>query len=158
MTDSNQLSPIKILLIEDNPGDIRLTKEALKDGKIKNEIRIITDGEEALLFLKKEGQYQNEETPDVILLDLNLPKKDGREVLLEIKSDPNFKTIPVIILTISSDERDILKSYSHYANCYITKPIDFNEFINVVKTIENFWFTIVKIPNQTLRLPSEKYD
>ena len=139
-------SAINILLVEDNPGDIRLTKEVLKEGKIQNNLSVVMDGEEALLFLKKAGQYANAVTPDIILLDLNLPKKDGREVLAEIKADPGLKCIPVIVLTTSAAEKDILSMYSHYANCYITKPVDFNQFINVVRHIEDFWLTIVKLP------------
>lgn len=139
---------INILLVEDNPGDIRLTQEVLKEGKIRNKLSVVTDGEEALLFLKKTGQYQDAITPDIILLDLNLPKKDGREVLSEIKTDPNLMLIPVIILTTSSAEHDILSTYAHHANCYIMKPVDFVQFINVVKSIENFWLHIVKLPGK----------
>ncbi|MGQ0829169.1 MAG: response regulator [Bacteroidota bacterium] len=137
---------INILLVEDNPGDIRLTKEVLKEGKIRNNLNVVTDGEEALLYLKKEGQYANVITPDIILLDLNLPKKDGREVLAVIKTDPDLKCIPVIVLTTSAAEKDILNMYAHHANCYITKPVDFNQFINVIRSIEQFWLTIVKLP------------
>lgn len=137
---------IHILLVEDNPADIRLTKEVLKDGKIKNQLSVVMDGEEALLFLRKKGNYNNASTPDIILLDLNLPKKDGREVLAEIKSDPVLMLIPVIVLTTSSAERDILSTYAHHGNCYITKPVDFDQFITVITTIENFWLTIVKLP------------
>lgn len=144
----NNVQPINILLVEDNPGDIRLTKEVLKDGKIKNVLSVVMDGEDALLYLKKQGNYTNVLTPDIILLDLNLPKKDGREVLAEIKSDPDLMMIPVIILTTSSAEQDILNTYAHYANCYITKPVDFNQFINVIRSIENFWLTIVKLPTK----------
>lgn len=144
------MQPINILLVEDNPADIRLTKEALKDGKIKNSLSVVMDGEEALLFLRKEGKYSVAKTPDIdiVLLDLNLPKKDGREVLAEIKMDINLKRIPVIILTTSSAEQDILNTYSNHANCYIMKPVDFNQFITVVKTIEEFWLTIVKLPTK----------
>ncbi len=138
--------PIDILLVEDNPGDIRLTREALKDGKIKNKLNVVMDGEEAILYLQKMGQYKDAETPDIILLDLNLPKKDGREVLAEIKSSLVLKCIPVIILTTSSAQQDIVNTYSHHANCYITKPVDFNQFINVIRTIEDFWLSIVKLP------------
>ncbi len=148
MSNSSQTKPIDILLVEDNPGDIRLTKEAFKDGRIKNELNVVMDGEEAILYLKKKDKYTNVGTPDIILLDLNLPKKDGREVLAEIKSDPELKCIPVIILTTSSAQSDILNTYSHHANCYIMKPVDFNQFINVIRTIENFWLTIVKLPGK----------
>lgn len=144
--------PVNILLVEDNPADIRLTREVLKDGKIKNNLSVVMDGEEALLFLRKSGKYAMDDTPDIdiILLDLNLPKKDGREVLAEIKADTTLKQIPVIILTTSSAEQDILNTYSNHANCYIMKPVDFNQFINVVRTIEQFWLTIVKLPTQQL--------
>jgi two-component system, chemotaxis family, response regulator Rcp1 len=140
------LSEVNILLVEDNPGDIRLTKEVLKEGKIKNNLSVVMDGEEAILFLKKQGQYKDAITPDIILLDLNLPKKDGREVLEDIKSDPELMMIPVIVLTTSSAERDIANPYAQHANCYITKPVDFNQFIKVVKSIENFWLSVVKLP------------
>ena len=147
MIHKENLDAINILLVEDNLGDIRLTKEVLKEGKIQNGLSVVTDGEEALLFLKKKGEYANAVTPDIILLDLNLPKKDGREVLAEIKADPDLKCIPVIVLTTSSAEKDILNMYSHHANCYITKPVDFNQFINVIRSIEEFWLTIVKLPS-----------
>lgn len=138
---------IHILLVEDNPADIRLTQEVLKDGKIRNHLSVVTDGEEAILFLKKQGKYANVLTPDIILLDLNLPKKDGREVLAEIKEDQNLMLIPVIVLTTSSAEKDIQSTYAHHGNCYITKPVDFDQFIHVVTTIENFWLSIVKLPH-----------
>jgi CheY-like chemotaxis protein len=140
------LNPIEILLIEDNLADIRLTKEALKESKIINNLSVIRDGEEALLYLHKIGKYKNSKSPNLILLDLNLPKKSGQEVLYEIKNDPILKVIPVVILSISKLEEDILKSYNNYANCYIVKPIDFNQFIEVVKSIEDFWISIVKLP------------
>lgn len=139
---------INILLVEDNPGDIRLTKEVLKEGKIRNKLDVVTDGEEAILYLKKTGFYKEATTPDIILLDLNLPKKDGREVLAEIKTDPLLMLIPVIVLTTSAAEQDILNMYAHHANCYITKPVDFNQFINVIKSIEDFWLSIVKLPSK----------
>lgn len=148
MGNSDPSRPINILLVEDNPGDIRLTQEAFKDGKIKNDLNVVMDGEEAVLYLKKVGKYSVAPTPDIILLDLNLPRKDGREVLAEIKEDPSLKCIPVIILTTSSAESDILNTYSHHANCYIMKPVDFNQFINVVRTIEDFWLSIVKLPGK----------
>jgi len=138
--------PIEILLVEDNPGDVRLTQEALKEGKVLNRLSVVKDGVEAIFFLKKKEKYKDAPRPDLILLDLNLPKKNGREVLGEIKRDPEFMRIPVVILTISRDEQDILKSYDLHANCYITKPVDLNQFINVVKSIEDFWLTIVKLP------------
>lgn len=139
---------IDILLVEDNPGDIRLTKEVLKEGKIKNMLSVVNDGEEAINFLKKNGKYKDAISPDLILLDLNLPKKNGREVLIQIKSDPELSSIPVIILTTSDAENDIISTYASHANCYITKPVDFNQFINVIRVIEDFWLTIVKLPKK----------
>ncbi len=138
---------IRILLVEDNLGDIRLTKEVFKTSKILNEIDTATDGEEAVNYLMKKGKYENYKTPDLILLDLNLPKKDGREVLAEVKSNINLKKIPIVILTISKAEEDIIKTYNLHANCYISKPIDLNQFNQVIKSIEDFWFTIVKLPS-----------
>lgn len=146
MNNSEINRAINILLVEDNPGDIRLTQEAFKDGRIQNELNVVMDGEEAINYLKKKDKYISAKTPDIILLDLNLPKKDGREVLAEIKADPKLMLIPVIILTTSSAQSDIIHTYSNHANCYIMKPVDFNQFINVVRTIENFWLTIVKLP------------
>ena len=141
------MPPIQILLVEDNPGDIRLTQEVLKEGKISNNLSVIMDGEQAILFLKKRGQYSNVSTPDIILLDINLPKKDGREVLAEIKNDPVLMLIPVIVLTTSGDDQDVANMYSHHANCYITKPVDFDQFIRVIKSIKQFWLSIVKLPH-----------
>jgi CheY-like chemotaxis protein len=138
---------INILLIEDSPGDARLAKEALKEGKVKNRLHIVTDGMEATDFLFKRNKYKDAPDPDLIILDLNLPKKDGHEVLAEIKADENLKRIPVVILTISKAEEDILKTYNLHANCYITKPLDLNKFLEVVKSIEDFWLTIVTLPN-----------
>ncbi len=138
---------VRILLVEDNLGDIRLTKEVFKTSKLLNQIDTVTDGEEAINYLKKNGKYENNKTPDLILLDLNLPKKDGREVLAEIKTDINLRKIPTVILTISKAEEDIIKAYNLYANCYITKPIDLEQFNKVIKSIEEFWFTIVKLPS-----------
>lgn len=139
---------IEILLVEDNPGDQRLTLEALKENKINNNISIVEDGEAAIAFLKREHIYENAPRPDLILLDLNLPKKNGREVLEEIKADPNLKRIPVVILTTSQAEEDILKAYDLNANCYITKPVDFDNFTNIIKKTEEFWFSIVKLPKE----------
>ncbi len=148
MSDSpDRLKPIHILLVEDNPGDVRLTREVLKEGKIYNTLSVVTDGEEAISFLKKQEKFANATVPDLILLDLNLPKKDGREVLFEIKSDPDLMTIPVIVLTTSAAEQDILNMYAHHANCYIMKPVDFNQFTNIIRSIENFWLMVVKLPN-----------
>lgn len=138
--------PINILLVEDNPGDVRLTQEAFKDGHISNVLYVANDGIEAMAFLRKEGKYQSVPRPDLILLDLNMPRKDGREVLEEVKFDPFLSNIPIIILTTSDAEVDIVKSYELHANCYITKPVDFEKFINVVKQIEEFWFSIVRLP------------
>ena len=137
---------IQILLVEDNPDDIRLTQEALKEGTIRNELHVVKDGVEAIEFLKRKGKYIAHQTPDIILLDLNLPRKDGREVLAEIKSDENLKLIPVIILTTSDADLDIQKSYKLHANCFITKPVDLDQFIFIIRQIETFWFTVVKLP------------
>jgi two-component system, chemotaxis family, response regulator Rcp1 len=137
---------IEILLVEDNPADIRLAQEAFKDAKVRNILYTVGDGVEAMAFLRRQGKYADAGRPDLILLDLNLPKKDGREVLAEIKTDEHLKLIPVVILTVSKDEEDILKTYNLHANCYITKPIDFDQFMKVVKSIEEFWLTIVKLP------------
>lgn len=137
---------IKILLVEDNPGDVRLTREALKDSKLHNSLSVVEDGVEAMAFLKRESPYEDAPRPDIILLDLNLPRKDGREVLEEIKNDDDLRRIPVVVLTTSEDDNDILATYNLHANCYITKPVDLNRFIAIVKNIENFWFSIVKLP------------
>jgi CheY-like chemotaxis protein len=139
---------INILLIEDNSGDARLAQEAFKEGKVKNQLHIVTDGMAATDFLFKINKYKDVPTPDLIILDLNLPKKDGREVLAEIKADDNLKRIPVVILTISKAEEDILKTYNLHANCYIMKPLNLDKFFEVVKSIEDFWLTVVKLPNQ----------
>ncbi len=147
MTTNESVHPIEILLVEDNPGDARLAKEALKESKLKNNLYIADDGVEAMDFLYKKGKYKDMPRPDLVILDLNLPKKDGREVLADIKNDDDLKRIPVVILTISKAEEDILKSYNLHANCFISKPIDLDQFIKVVKSIEDFWLTIVKLPN-----------
>ena len=138
--------PVEILLVEDNPGDARLAMEALKDAKVRNKLHWVKDGVEAMAFLRREGEHSDSPRPDVVLLDLNLPRKDGREVLAEMKSDENLRRIPVVILTISADEEDILRSYDTHANCYITKPLDLDRFMQVVKSIEDFWLEIVKLP------------
>jgi CheY-like chemotaxis protein len=138
--------PIEILLVEDNSGDVRLVKEALKDGKVLNKLHVVYDGVEATDFLKRQGRYADAVHPDLILLDLNLPKKNGREVLADIKSDSDLKCIPVVVLTVSKAEEDIMMTYNLHANCYITKPIGFDDFVQVVKAIEDFWLTIVKLP------------
>ena len=144
----NGSKPIEILLIEDNAGDARLAKEALCDAKVRNNLSWVSDGVEGIAYLRREGKYEKALRPDLILLDLNLPRKDGREVLSEIKSDDKFKRIPVVILTTSQAEEDILKAYHLNANCYITKPVDLDQFMKVVKCIEDFWLTIVKLPSE----------
>jgi chemotaxis family two-component system response regulator Rcp1 len=145
--NANKLdSAIEILLIEDNPGDVRLTQEALKEAKVRNNLRVSRDGVEALAFLRQEGAHADTPRPDLVLLDLNLPKKDGREVLAEIKADDRLKRIPVVILTTSQAEEDIIRMYNLHANCYVTKPVDLDQFLKVVKSIEEFWLTIVKLP------------
>jgi len=146
MNTGENAKEVEILLVEDNPGDVRLTIEALKDGKISNHLNVASDGEIALAFLRRQGQYAQAPRPDLILLDLNLPKKDGREVLKEIKQEKDLKRIPVVILTTSTAEKDIIKTYDLHANCYINKPVDFDQFTSVVKSIEDFWFTVVKLP------------
>jgi chemotaxis family two-component system response regulator Rcp1 len=146
MSNGLNCGPIEILLVEDNPGDVRLTIEALKEGKIANQINIAVDGIDAMAFLRREGKYASAPKPDLILLDLNLPRKNGREVLAEIKEDSRLKCIPVVILTSSQAEKDIVMTYNLHANCYIKKPVDFNQFIDVVKSIEDFWFNVVKLP------------
>ncbi len=138
--------PIEILLVEDNPGDVRLTKEALKEGKVMNVLNIVENGEEALAYLRRQGAYAQTTRPDLILLDLNLPRKSGQEVLEEIKEDPDLRRIPVVILTVSEAEQDIIKSYNLHANCYITKPVNLEQFMEVIKNIEDFWLTVVMLP------------
>lgn len=138
--------PIEILLVEDNPGDADLTREAFATGKIDNVLHVVSDGVEAMAFLRCQGKYSGAARPDLVLLDLNLPRKDGREVLAEIKSDETLKRIPVVVLTTSRDEADVLKSYNLHANCFISKPIDLGEFIRAVRSIEDFWLTIVSLP------------
>ena len=138
--------PIEILLVEDNPGDVRLTMEALKEGKLRNNLSVVGDGVEALALLRREGRFADSVRPDLILLDLNLPKKSGLEVLADIKADEDLRRTPVVILTTSEAEQDIVKSYNLYANCYISKPVDLEQFMKVVKSVEEFWLTIVKLP------------
>lgn len=138
---------VQILLVEDSKSDAFLTAETLHESRIINELHIVRDGVEAMDFLYQVGKYQNAPRPDLILLDLNLPKKNGREVLAEIKNDPHLKSIPVVILTTSDYQEDILKSYELHANCYITKPVELSQFVNMMKTLENFWFAIVKLPS-----------
>lgn len=147
MTDSTRSSPVEILLVEDNPGDVRLTREALTEGKVYSNLHWAKDGVEALEFLRRQGKFADVPRPDIILLDLNLPKKDGREVLFEIKNDDDLKRIPVVILTTSKAEEDVLRSYELHANCYVTKPVDLEKFIVVVQSIDRFWLTVVTLPN-----------
>jgi chemotaxis family two-component system response regulator Rcp1 len=139
--------PVEILLVEDNPGDVRLTQEALKEGKVYNNLHWAKDGVEALEFLKRQGKHAKAPRPDIILLDLNLPKKDGREVLAEIKEDSRLRRIPVVVLTTSKAEEDILRTYDLHANCYITKPVDLEQFISVVRSIDDFWLSVVRLPS-----------
>jgi len=137
---------IEILLVEDNPGDARLTLEAFKEGKVLNHFTVVQDGVEALAYLRRKGAYADAKTPDLILLDLNLPRKSGREVLTEIKQDEQLKTIPVVVLTTSSAEEDVARAYGNHANCYLTKPVELDQFLRVVHSIENFWLTFVRLP------------
>jgi chemotaxis family two-component system response regulator Rcp1 len=148
MTDNKA---VEILLVEDNPGDVRLTIEALKEGRLINHVSVAEDGVEALAFLRQEDRYADEPRPDLILLDLNLPKKDGREVLTEIKADPALRHIPVVVLTTSTAEQDVLRTYDLHANCYINKPVDFEQFIEVVKSVGDFWFSVVILPSGKMR-------
>jgi chemotaxis family two-component system response regulator Rcp1 len=141
-----RVNPVEILLVEDNPGDVRLEVEALKEGKILTHLSIVVDGAEAMEFLQRKGKFVDVEKPDLILLDLNLPKKDGREVLAEIKADDDLRRIPVIVLTTSKDEVDILNSYNLHANAYIVKPLDLEQFIDAIRKIEDFWLTVVRLP------------
>lgn len=146
MTKRENGSPIVILLVEDNPGDVRLTQEAFREGKVRNDLYVVGDGEQALKFLRREDGFSEMPRPDIILLDLNLPKKSGQEVLAEIKTDPSLHRIPVVILTTSKAEEDILKSYDLHANCFVTKPVDFDQFLRVVQSIQEFWLSVVKLP------------
>lgn len=139
---------LEILLVEDNEGDIRLTIEAFKEAKIRNSIRVVRDGEEAIAYLRKQGVYENAPAPDIILLDINLPKIDGKEVLSIMKNDPLLKTIPVIMLTTSSADSDVQDAYANHANCYVVKPVDLNKFMEVIRSIEEYWVSIVKLPSR----------
>ncbi len=145
-TEARPPQSVDILLVEDNPGDVRLIQEALQDGKLLNRVATVTDGQKALAYLRKEGSYAQATRPDLILLDLNIPRKDGREVLAEIKADPHLRSIPVVIVTSSQAEEDILRSYNTHANCYVTKPVDLEKFVAVVRAIEEFWVSIVRLP------------
>jgi CheY-like chemotaxis protein len=144
---SGPSEPVQILLVEDSPGDIRLTREVLRDARIANELHIVGDGEQAMAFLRRVGEYSDMPRADLILLDLNLPRKDGREVLAELKDDPELHLIPVIVLTTSAAEQDVLRSYDLKAACYVTKPIDLDEFISIVRSIEAFWLSVVRLPH-----------
>ena len=148
MSGESNGSLVEILLVEDNPGDVRLTQEAMKDGKMRNNLSVARDGVEAMAFLRQEGQYADAPRPDVVLLDLNLPKKDGREVLAEIKADPELRRIPVVVLTSSKADEDIASSYDSHANCYVTKPGDLEQFMEVIRSVEGFWVQIVKLPKE----------
>ena len=147
-TIGTDATPIEVLLVEDSPGDVRLTREAFKDAKVHINLHVASDGAEAMDFLNREGKHANAPRPDLILLDLNLPKKDGREVLEEIKESPDLKSIPVVVLTTSASEVDILRSYLLHANCYITKPVGLEGFLEVVRSIDSFWLSVVKLPHE----------
>ncbi len=149
MDNIRQIIPIEILLVEDNPADADLAREALEESKFHNELHVVDDGEKAMAFLRREGLYINAPRPGLILLDLNLPRKDGRQVLAEIKADDDLRRIPVVILTSSQAEEDIIKSYDLHANCFISKPIDLNQFLHVVRSIEDFWMSIVVLPHRS---------
>lgn len=146
MLDAVTANPIEILLVEDNPDDANLTVDALKDGKLRNNVTVVEDGVEAMSYLRRNGRNTSAVRPDLVLLDLNLPRKNGREVLAEIKQDPDLKRIPVVIMTTSKSEQDVFEAYNLHANCYVTKPVDLDQFMGVVKRIEDFWFTVVKLP------------
>ncbi len=139
-------TPIEVLLVEDDPGDVLMTQEAFEEHKVRNRLTVVSDGADALAYLRREGPYADAVRPDLILLDLNLPKKDGRAVLAEVKADPTLRHIPVVILTSSQAEQDIVRAYELHANCYVTKPVDLDQFVKIVQSIEQFWFTIVKLP------------
>ena len=151
MSTGTSGKPIEILLVEDDAGDVRLTLEAFKSAKVLNHLSVAEDGVEALAFLRRQGKYAKAPFPDLILLDLNLPRKDGRAVLAEIKTDPNLKRIPVVVLTTSQDEQDVLRAYDTHANCYISKPVDLKQFLSVIEAIDSFWLTIVKLPPNGLK-------
>ena len=146
MRDTESPRPFEILLVEDSPDDVELTQEALKGGNVWHNLSVVSDGVEALEFLRRQGKHGNAAQPDIVLLDLNLPRKDGREVLQEVKTDPQLKHIPVVVLTTSNAEQDILRSYKLHANCYITKPVDLDKFFSVINAVEDFWLTVVRLP------------
>ena len=146
MIDAARVRPVEILLVEDDPGDTLITREALEQSKLANNLHCVVNGEEALAFVRREGQYADAPRPDLVLLDLNLPRRDGREVLAEIKSDPGLRRIPVVVLTTSQSEEDVLRSYDLHANAYVTKPVDFQRFVDVVHQIDEFYFAVVRLP------------
>ncbi len=146
MSEQPGYRPVEVLLVEDDPGDVLMTREAFEDNKVRNNLHVVPDGVDALAFLRREGRYAGAPTPDLVLLDLNLPRKDGREVLAEIKADPVLRRIPVVVLTTSEAEEDVLRSYELHANAYVTKPVDFEQFIRVVRQIDDFFVTVVKLP------------
>jgi two-component system, chemotaxis family, response regulator Rcp1 len=146
--NTDEWHAIEILLVEDNPGDVELTREALNTAKVSNRLHVVDDGAEAVDFLFKRGRFADAPRPDIILLDLNLPKKDGRQVLSEIKAEPGLAQIPIVVLTTSQAEEDIVRAYQLHANCYISKPVDFNQFLRIVSSIEEFWLSVVKLPNR----------
>ncbi|HVS38490.1 MAG TPA: response regulator [Gemmataceae bacterium] len=146
MPHANHGMPIEILLVEDSPDDADLTIDALREGRVRNRVTVVEDGVEAMAYLRREGPYVDAPRPDLILLDLHLPRKNGREVLAEIKQDPSLRRIPVVMMTRSDDEKDILAAYNLHVNCYITKPVDLDQFLGVVRSIEHFWFSVVKLP------------
>lgn len=148
MGEPQSAAPIEILLVEDSPGDIRLTRETLRDAKVANRLHVVTDGIEAMLFLHKQGAHEKVPSPDLVLLDLNLPRKDGLEVLAEMKSDAVLRRIPVVVLTTSQAEQDVVRSYNLHANCFVSKPVDLDQFSRIVQSIENFWFTVVRLPRE----------
>ena len=146
MSNAASASPIDVLLVEDNPGDVRLLIETFREAKIHNRISVVEDGVEALAFLRREGKHGSAPRPDLILLDLKLPRKGGQEVLKEIKQDPDLKRIPVVVITSSEAEKDVLEAYNNYVNCYLTKPVDLEQFMGVVRSVEEFWLSVVKLP------------
>ncbi len=146
MTDTHYGRLVEILLVEDNPGDVRLTQEVFKEAKILNHLNVVGDGVDAMAFLRKEGGYADVVRPDLVLLDLNLPRKSGRDILEEIKGDPALRNIPIVVLTTSRAEQDVLNAYEHHANCYIAKPVDLEQFIDIVRSIGQFWLSIVELP------------
>jgi CheY-like chemotaxis protein len=144
--DGGGVRPAELLLVEDSPGDVELTREALDEAKVSNRLHVVADGVEAMQFLRREGRFADAVRPDLVLLDLNLPRKDGREVLAEIKADPELRRIPVVVLTTSEAEKDVLAAYALHANAYIVKPVDLDQFLAVVRSVEGFWLTVVKLP------------